>query len=454
MRTRYLLIPLALAHLILAVLYANQTPYRQSGYVIGSPGHPLVKDYGAPDERQHANYVEKILGGQGIPVFDPKDPNLYENYQSHQPPLFYYLDAGWCQVAGVQNLIQPDAVRARYLNAIIGALTIVGVYFVGLWGLGRRDAGLVGACFVAFLPMMAALSGAISNDPLLFCLCTWCLAFLGKQVGEGWNFGGAAAVGIFAGLAVLTKTTGVSLLPVIVLAGLMKGPEGTRPKLAAPLLALGIALLMAAPWWMRNQANYGDPLAIKAFNEAFVGSPKTSDLIQGLGAATFWREMFGYWTLRSFFGVFGYMDIFLNNSGTSYMGPKDPNTLYLLLFLGTIGMMLAGLRWASDKEAATEKIGHLLNAAFFAVIFLLYIRFNLQYFQAQARYIYPAIAPIGIAVGVGVCAVFKKRWEMGMGLVAAILLAVNVLALQRLPREFALRGTDEAAKAKYLSTGD
>lgn len=457
MRTRYLLIPLALAHLLLALLYASQTPYRQPGYVNGSPSRgytngQLVKDYGAPDERQHANYVQRLLAGQGLPVFNPKDPNLYENYQGHQPPLFYFMDAQWCRVAGVENLIQPDGVKARYLNALLDALTVCGVFFVGLWGLGRKDVGLVAAGIVALIPMMAALDGAISNDPLLFCLCTWCLAFTARQAREGWTWAGAGAVGVLAGLAILTKTTGVALLPIVFLAGFLRTPEGIKPKFATVLTALGIALLIAAPWWARNQANYGDPLAIKAFNEAFVGSPKTADLIEGMGAATYWREMFGYWTMRSFFGVFGYMDIFLNETGTSYMGPKDPNALYMLLFVGSVLLSLGGVRWATAKDASGEKNGHILNVAFFALVFLLYLRFNLQYFQAQARYLYPAVAPVGIAIASGVCAIAKNRWQIGLAAVAGVLLYVNYSALTRLPREFALRGTDEAAKAKYLQS--
>ena len=456
MRTRYLLFPLALVHLVLALLYASQTPYRQAGYVNGSPNRlfengQLVKDYGAPDERQHANYVQRLLDGQGLPIFNPKDPDLYENYQGHQPPLFYLLGEGWCKLTVTNNLTVPEGVRARYLNALIGGTTVVGVYFLGLWGLGRKDVGLIGAAFVAMLPMNAALSGAISNDPVLFCLCTWCLAFLSKQVQGGWTVRDAVIVGALAGLAVLTKTTGVSVFPMIVLAAFLRGPSGDKPKLALPALAVAIALLMAAPWWARNQVNYGDPLAIHAFNEAFVGSPKTSDLVNQMGATYFWQNMFGYWTIRSFFGVFGYMDVFLNETGTAYMGPQDPNGLYLILFLGTVLTILAGLRWTGEKEAKGERSGHIFNGVFAGLIFLLYLRFNLQYFQAQSRYLFPAIAPIGIAVGVGICAMVRKRWELGLLVLGMILLAVNVVALQRLPKEFALRGTDRAAKMQYVS---
>ncbi|MEJ5169517.1 MAG: hypothetical protein WHU10_00875, partial [Fimbriimonadales bacterium] len=90
-------------HAILAIGYASLTPYRAAGRIL-LQGHAPAQDIGAPDERQHANYVQRLLDGGGLPVFDPKDPNLYETYQSHQPPLYYVLAAGWCRALGIDRV--------------------------------------------------------------------------------------------------------------------------------------------------------------------------------------------------------------------------------------------------------------------------------------------------------------------------------------------------------------
>lgn len=453
MRANHLIFLLALAHLVLAVLYSGVTPYREAGVVLNS-GHPVpVPDYGAPDERQHANYVQHLLDGKGFPIFAPGGPAAGERYEDHQPPLFYLLDAAWCKISGVSDATLPASSRCRLLNALIGAGTVIGVFYLAVWGLGRSDLGLAAAAFVAFLPMMASLSGTLSNDPLLFCLCTWILALLARQIRDGWSWRTSIVVGVLGGLALLTKTTAVGVLPAIALAPFLSAK--TKPKLILPATALLVALLVVSPWWVRNQSLYGDPLALNAFNRAFLGSPKSQDLIAAMGAQTFWVKMFGWWTIRSFFGVFGYMDIFMNATGSPYMGARDPNTLYLCLFLATFFSALAGLRAAFQPSAKTEQPVHLLNLAFFVIVLVLYLRFNLLYFQAQARYLFPAIGPIAVAIGYGLCSTFKKATWVPVLAISIVLIGVNVYVLNRLPNDFALRSMVLRSEAPTIapSTG-
>jgi 4-amino-4-deoxy-L-arabinose transferase-like glycosyltransferase len=449
MRANQLIILLALAHLVLALLYSNETPYRQAGFVLSGRQPVAVPDYGAPDERQHANYVQSLMDGKGFPVFKPGAPDAGEHYEDHQPPLFYILDAAWCRLIGSSDLTLPTGNRCRMLNAFLGAATVVGVFCLALWGLGRTDVGLAAAAFAAFLPMMASLNGALSNDPLLFCLCTWTLAILARQMRSGWNWRPTLAVGLLTGLAMLTKTTAVALLPAIALAAIF--PIQTKPKLSLPALAFLVAFVVVLPWWIRNQALYGDPLALDAFNKAFVGSPRSQAYIDALGAQAFWVKMFGLWSMRSFFGVFGYMDIFLNSTSTPYMGPKDPNTLYLCLFFPTLILTIIGILTAFRSNNKSERPVHILNLAFFIIVSLLYIRFNLIYFQAQSRYLFPAIGPIAVAIGYGLCELVRKPLWIASAGIAIILGAVNVYALGRLPGDFALRAA-QGPLSKAMTT--
>ena len=130
---RWVLAALVAAHVLLALVYAARTPYRQSGVILGM-GRAPANDIGAPDERQHANYIQHLLDGKGFPVFDPEDPELYESYQSHQPPLYYLLAAGWAKATGVADVSLPSAaMRLRALSSIFGGATVVGVFFLCLW---------------------------------------------------------------------------------------------------------------------------------------------------------------------------------------------------------------------------------------------------------------------------------------------------------------------------------
>lgn len=462
---------LALVHLVLACIYASMTPYRTGGILMGqrdpSTGQQQqVPDIGAPDERQHANYVLSLLDGKGFPVLDPNDPNLGDNYQAHQPPLFYILHAGWSKITGADLDSPDDGLKVRLLNGLVGSATVLGAFFLGLWGFRREDVGLVAAAFVALLPMNVALSGAISNDPLLYCLCTWALAFIAKGCRDGWSMKVAVAVGVATGLAMITKTTAVGLLPILLLA-LFLGPHKPQGKqIAVCAVAL---LLISVPWLARNQSLYGDPLAIGAFNEAFKNSP-SRELITQIAEVqnegknpnlAYWTDWVGWWTARSFFGVFGYMDIFLNEQGVPFTSPRNPNTLYrLLLALGVL--VTAGWALALRKaEWAEHKKTHLLLGAFFLVVVVLFFRFNAQYFQGQARYLFPAIGVIGIGVAISLLSATRNRLPIALGIVAVILGGLNVYALSRLPDEFKHRTLSvertwqtDFAPANVLSGGD
>ncbi|MFN3684737.1 MAG: DUF2142 domain-containing protein [Fimbriimonadaceae bacterium] len=410
---------LAALHAILAIGYAALTPYRASGRILLQGNVPAM-DIGAPDERQHANYVQRLLDGRGLPVFDPKDPSLYETYQSHQPPLYYLVAAGWCRALGLDRVDVPEAGLAfRLLNALIGAIGVWGLFLAGRWLDGDDRTGLLAAAIGGLLPMGCALSGAVSNDPLLIALCTYSLAFLIRATsgrpGRHDLWWGAA----LAGLAMATKTSGAALLTALAAAAWLSNRSRDR-RLAASAGPLLLAVAIVSPWWVRNAILYGDPLAAKAFQDAFVGSMQASQGIARLGLAGYWTEVVrGTWC--SFVGVFGYWDIWLEP--IVYVAAAVVAAL-----LGVLGLV----RWRSERPA-----GLTVAAVFGLAVLALFVRFNMQYFQAQGRYLYPAIASFSVWLAFGARQLPFQRWLPAAA--AGFLLALNVSALRSLPAEFKLR---------------
>jgi 4-amino-4-deoxy-L-arabinose transferase-like glycosyltransferase len=455
MRPQHLLTFLILIHVGLAGWYNAVTPYRTPGILLsqrdpetGGPARAL--DIGAPDERQHVNYVAHVYQGRGLPVFrpTPEDPGLYETYQFHQPPLYYYLAAGWMRVLGARttDLTHPaDGARLRAFNHLVGAATVAGVFFLGFWGYRRADVALAGAVIAALLPMHVALSGAVSNDPLLFCLCTWVLAAVVRGLQQGWTQSLGLWVGLLTGLALVTKTTAIALLPTL-LATVMLKEGAARPDRRVLLTTVGLTLLPAIPWWVRNIRLYGDPFTLGAFQEAFVGTAQARVFIEGFGALGYWVDWVGWWTARSFFGVFGYMDIFLNEAGTPRTGPGAPNTLYRILIVLALVLSAAWLDTLRRDRWASVRSSQFVNGLFLVVVLGLFLRFNGQYFQGQARYLFPAIGPIAVFMGVGLLHLAHKWRTPATSAVAAALLSLNLYALDRLPGEF-----DRRTEAGYRS---
>jgi 4-amino-4-deoxy-L-arabinose transferase-like glycosyltransferase len=416
-------------HFALACAYAAKTPYREGGRILSQAAAP-APDIGAPDERQHVNYVRHLQAGKGFPVFTPGAPDLYETYQSHQPPLFYL-------VAAAASSVMPDleqrsgGLALRIFNALIGSLSVLGVFFFVLWGFGNKDAAAAAAAFAALLPMNVALSGAVSNDPLLFALSSWTLATAAWGIRNGWTTRTALACGVLMGLAFLTKTNAVSLWPAVAV-GIYFGSK--QIKLEKPALVFGLALALplaiAAPWWIRNLSLYGDPLAMKAFTDAFQGSPQASLYIQAGGPMDYWitGQTTGtgvlWWTLRSFIGVFGYMDVFL------------PKPVYIIGLLAVATLLVSRFAGAKERESAPVRV---MGGLYFFVVLALFLRFNAQYFQGQARYILQAMAPIAGTLGFGAVSLVRNRPGLAFWLVAVPLLALNLYVLTILGPEFQRR---------------
>lgn len=419
--------------------YVYITPYRESGVLLNQrtvEGAPApAADIGAPDERQHANYVRHLLTGNGLPVLDPKDPNLGENYQSHQAPLYYLLTAGLAKVTGWY----PDShegIHLRLLNVLIGGITCLGLYQLIKLATGSDSASLLGTTLTAFMPMVLALHGAISNDPLLYCLCTWALVWLLKADAMGWTWQRALILGLLMGLAIDTKTTAVALLPIVVMAAVFGRREPAIVRGAS--IALVTAILIAMPWWIRNTNLYGDPLAIGVFAESFTGNPRTQDMVAALGPVRYWTEFFGWWSLRSFFGVFGYMDIFWSSNIYRVLA-----TILTLIALGLLRAGRLGLNPPSQR-------GRLYVYSFLGLILLLYLQFNLTYFQAQARYVYPAIGAIGLGLGTALLVWGGRAAPKVVPGLISLMLILNLLNLSWLPAEFERR-TSEAKNHRTAS---
>ncbi|MER3495654.1 MAG: hypothetical protein C4320_01825, partial [Armatimonadota bacterium] len=274
------------------------------------------------------------------------------------------------------------------------------------------------ALAVAPWPMLCALSGAVSNDPLLIALITWGFALLLRMANGRWTFGGAALFALVAGLGILTKTTAIVLLPVAGLAWILT--PATNRRNSALAVALILPLLIAGPWLIRNLQLYGDPFALRVFNEAFVGSAQKSQIQGDGGAFAYWIHWVGWWTIRSIIGVFGYMDIWLNERGTPFS--EGPNALYRVLFLaGNLAALAAAGLWRRPGLPEEARRFARIGFGFAGCVLVLFLLFNNRYFQAQGRYMLPAIAPLAATFVAGLGALLRGRWALAGAIVGAVL---------------------------------
>ena len=94
-----------------------------------------------------------------------------------------------------------------------------------------------------------------------------------------------------------------------------------------------------------------------------------------------------------------------------------------------IGLVRAYMR-ARAGLTREARITGLLLGTYTLLVFASFLRFNMEYFQAQGRYLFPALAPIALAFATGWLRWFPERRERwGVLMLTAPMLALATYGL-------------------------
>jgi 4-amino-4-deoxy-L-arabinose transferase-like glycosyltransferase len=171
-----------------------------------------------------------------------------------------------------------DALAHRALGAFLGGATIV---LVGLIGrrVGGDRVGLAAAAIAALYPLLVAADGAPMSESLYGLLIAASL-LLALRLRDEQTVPRAAALGAVVGLAALTRSEALLLL-------LLLGIPLTRRALKPTLALLGAAVLVLAPWTIRN---------FSAFDRFTPISHNDSTVLAGANCAkTYYGYYLGGW---------------------------------------------------------------------------------------------------------------------------------------------------------------
>ncbi len=414
-RDRTLLVLVVVVYLALGTLYAALTPPWQ-----------------VPDEPAHYNYVRYLATHGRLPVLRPGDydqeylseittrrfdPGLSIDpirYEFHQPPLYYLV------LLPVYLLFGGSLLPLRLFSVVIGVFVLLLAYAVGRLLFPEHAWPALGtAAFVAFVPQHLAMTAGVENDVLaeailggvLLSLLAWL-----REEGDGsrWRLLGTGAL---IGLGLLTKTTAYIALPLALLAVALKAAWrriGVRSAMGAMAALLLPALLLVMPWFVRNAVVYGDMdvLGLRRHAQVVEGQLRTAEWIARHG----WGALPGEFlrtTFRSFWAQFGWMAVPVDRRIYTALG--------VLSGVTTLGFVF----WLIDRYADRGRVAPtaLLLAASVAFTVVGYLGYNLSFYQAQGRYLFPALIPIGLAWTLGL----HKALERENALVIAVLLALAAL---------------------------
>ena len=304
---------LVIGHLLLALAYSVINPLGE-----------------APDEADHWAYVVHIAREGELPgakVTQAKHPPFYHataalislpadptnDFLRINPDTELVPRAGWSPNFFVHTAREQwpwsggvlGFHLARLWSVLLSTMTVAAIYGLARSALPRRTHVALGAtALAAFLPEFAFVGSSVSNDgaaALFGTLGLWggfAIYSGGGRFRPGWW------TPLALGLGFVTKVSTAALWPVVGLA-IVLGAGGSmrqvltawRRWLATGLLVFVPALLIAAPWLLRNVQLYGDLLGTEMVR-------KTVDLRT---APWSWDDT--VWLLRgwflSFWGKFG-----------------------------------------------------------------------------------------------------------------------------------------------------
>lgn len=402
-----------LIYLTLGILYATLTPPWQS-----------------PDEPAHYNYIRHLVEHKRLPIlqmgdydqaylseiidhkFDPAYSIEPIRYEFHQPPLYYLLAAPLFALTG--GALLP----LRLFSVVLGCGVLIVAFEVGKAVFPNLSWPALGAAaWIALIPQHLAMSSAVQNDALAELVVGGTLLLLVRwlESERAASTGQLIGIGVLIGLGLLTKTGAYITLPLLGLAIWLKfwvyGPPCPAQEQLAhawqTLWIIGLpALLLGLPWFVRNAVVYGgwDLTGLRRHDLVVMGQLRMSEWIAQHG----WANLPSDWlrtAFHSFWAQFGWMAVPID--GRIY------TALELLSLVAGVGL----IGWLINLAATRARIrpcGILLtcSAAFTLATF---IGYNFSFYQAQGRYLFPALIPLSLAWVIGLRWALRRDMMYGVG---------------------------------------
>jgi hypothetical protein len=416
-----------------------------AGFALLASGFSVAVPLGeAPDEVSHFAYVEYLVAHRQLPA-----PEGAVTGEAHQPPFYYLIGAlstTWISFGDWQVIANPDFVLddpqtpnllahtrleafpfqgatlawhvVRLLSVAMGAVTVWATWRIALFLLnGDEWLALGSASFVAFLPEFAFISGMVNNDNLVVMLSALAILQILRMRDAFWSKRQSIILGLFVGLAALTKLSGFVLWPFALLIYVYWGSRSRRWGMAGlhSALCLGTATLIGAPWFVYNLIHFGDPVG---WSKVVALSP-TRQAVMSVGD---WMSV-AQGLFSSFAGRFG-----------GALQLKLADAYYWAFGFGLLIALLGWIGYAVDVWNARMpnrmRDTLLVFVLFWLLMLAAYVRWTTTVLGTdQARQLFPGLPLLAIFLIVGL-ARFAQGRTRGVALILSIVgLALNTAIL-------------------------
>ncbi len=266
----------------------------------------------APDEPNHFWVVHFIAQHWSLPSFeDVRSAGAAAEYGA-LPPLGYVPHV-------ILAALAPETLMStfsRFGSLLVGAIVPWIAVLLGK-ELFPKQRGLALALpfLVVFHPQLVFVNSYTNNDSMATALASAIIYLLVCSINSGITVNKAAVIGVLFGILGLSKHTGLSVAPAVLIGIAMAGYANalTVSQTIARIAAFAATFLAASGWFfVRNYFEFkGDILGTKTMYEAWIKIlPTVNGQVQHpwpqAGKLGWWRYVF-----FDYVGLFGYMDRYL-----------------------------------------------------------------------------------------------------------------------------------------------
>lgn len=382
----------------------------------------------ASDEVWHFGVIEHIRENGSLPIQDPENIDTIYREMGSQPPLYYglatvitlpldlsnadafrepnpYANIGRPNAYGNKNIVlhsteQPDftgTVAAVYLLRIVGIatslVTIWAVYQCGIILVPHRPvAGIVAAALTALNPMFMFTSAAVSNEALVIMLNSLAIWLALLTMRDGFDLRRSVAIGVLIGLAALTKLSGLTLIPVLLIGALWIAQRDKDWQGFVTLLITTIVgfVLIAGWWYYRNVDLYGEFFGINTMLAVLENGRRTDTFTLGSFLSEFQGFRLSYW------GIFGASNI---QTTALYYAIVDFAIFIALFGAGFVVAQLLAIKDFSFARRELTQVLFLLGIVLIGGVALIY--WTTQTLASQGHLMFPYIAAISPLLAMG-----------------------------------------------------
>jgi 4-amino-4-deoxy-L-arabinose transferase-like glycosyltransferase len=395
----------------------------------------------APDEGAHYQVVRFIRDYGRLPVFEPSElwlirtpTGVIETYAAF-PPLAYIASAmaGWV-------LHDESMWAARYVSLVCYLGTVAVTFWIGRQLVPQaRSVAVYSALAVAFLPQFAFTGGYVNNDALAVAETAVLLALLMSAWKSGARPWTLLSIGILAGALATTKYTFYGVAGIgLATAALLAWAQRDRYSAWRGLVAMGSGAAAMSLWWFaRNVQLYGQMIPGRVISEAkasaggnalFIPADHGINLLNLSTQTNFWEL-----TLKSFFGAFGFMAIFLD--APYYWAGVG------LVLVGAVGV---GMRiWRRGIDPSHRMLVLVALAIGIATVVTTMVVNVYGEYSPQGRYLFPMLVPLALAVAGGWCWLAREvrlmRWVPAAATLLLVGLNLSSLFFYVIPRNYGIQ---------------